>query len=84
MEEGEEGEREKKSSRRSERRVEWVAEGRGMEKISPARPEEGVFWKEMVGVEVGVGVDMVVVGRVVRGGKGVGVCEKGSVRKGSG
>lgn len=56
MEEGEEGEREKKSSRRSERRVEWMAEGRGMGKISLARlVEVGVFWKEMVGVGWGLG-----------------------------
>lgn len=68
-----------------------MAEGRGMGKISPARPVEvRVFWKEMVGVGVGVGVDMVVVGRVVGGGwkggwgweGGGNVCGKGSVRKG--
>lgn len=52
-----------------------MAEGRGMGKISPARPVEvRVFWKEMVGVGVGVGVDMVVVGRVVGGGKVGGMC----------
>lgn len=52
-----------------------MAEGRGMGKISPARPVEvRVFWKEMVGLGVGVGVDMVVVGRVVGGGKVGGMC----------
>lgn len=64
------GEREKKSSRRSERRVEWMAEGRVMEKISPARPVEGVFWKEMEGVGVGVGEVMLAVGRMVGGWEG--------------
>lgn len=85
MTEGEEGEREKKSSRRSERRVEWMAEGRGMGKISPARPVEvGVFWKEMVGAGWGLGGH----GGGWKGGwgweGGGNVCGKGSVRKGVG